>query len=592
MAQTLHLFGTDSDLSKIAGNAGLLCEFPDDSQWRKAAEFCYGPQELLDSANAALSVAHSVVSKLLAGLLSVEGLPILSIFEEPFLEQVSYAVQAFHLDQWISSHGFSRCDFHGYSPWLDRLRRVRSLTGSRYELMAHVPFAESSWVRRGVRKLLRSRTPPSEVFRQVAPLVSRHASATRFRTLAEQAPHGGIWFYSTAYNYTKIGLEYERFFLQPLHFLVEDAATGGKCLSERGRSFFPLYAWSRVSDIPPHSQVRALARLIVAAVASIPLSGEEDRLRTVLVQSDFWHNFLTRRLPFLLFHERVVRRWCQAIRPEMLVIGNAGWERALLQCPEAKNVPSVMLQHGVMHWVYAVADQPVTVFVVRGKFFQREINESLRRKSVICNYPQQNRTTVEAPDNLRRDILFITTPYQVAPLFHVAELREILARLLRASYAGKRRLIIRVHPSERISFYQQLVKELRDKSGIHAEVAYSQGPGVEEILARSCVAVLYFSTMFLDCLRHGIPVISFAWHWFPNKQHYEEENIFNFARDLGHLEELVHKGIADELPSRRQGLEAFMAATKPEEVSQVLQGLWRKMEEAVVQQSVAANSAD
>ncbi|HVO60300.1 MAG TPA: hypothetical protein VMT53_05160 [Terriglobales bacterium] len=594
MSQTLHLYGTDSDLSKIAGDAGLLCEFPDNSEGLRAAECCYDPHELLGPADAALSVAHAVVSKLLRALLSTEELPILSIFEEPFLEQVSYAVQAFHLDQWISSHGFSTCNFHGYSPWLDRLQRVRSLTGSRYELIAQVSFAESSWLRRGMGRLLKSRKRPAEVFRRLAPLVSRHISAAQIRTLVGQAPRGGIWFYSTGYNFTKIGLEYESYFPEPLHFLVEDPASGGRCLTERRRRFYPLYAWSRAADIPPRSQVRAVARRIGAALASVPLSHEEDRLRTVLLQSSFWDHFLRRRLPFVVFHERVVRRWCDDIHPEMLVVGNAGWERALLQSPEAKNVPSVMLQHGVMHWVYTVADQPVTVFLLRGRFFQRHINETLRRKTVICNYPQQNHTTVEAPDNLRRGLLFITTPYEAAPLFHPAELREILTRLLRASDACRRCLIIRVHPSERISFYQQLVRELQDKSGVHADVAYSQGPGVEDVLARSCVAVLYFSTMFLDCLRHGIPVISFAWHWFPNKRHYEEENIFNFAKDLDHLEELVHKGIAGELSSRRHGLEAFLAATKPEEISQLLQGLWqsRKVEDAVVPHSLAANSAD
>jgi hypothetical protein len=233
-----------------------------------------------------------------------------------------------------------------------------------------------------------------------------------------------------------------------------------------------------------------------------------------------------------------------------------------------------MLQHGVMHWVYAVADQPVTTFLLRGKFFQQALNEKLRNKTVICNYPQENRPTIEAAAESRRDVLFITTPYESAAFFHPAELREILGCLLRVCEHCQRRLVIRVHPVEKLSSYRSLVQELQQTSGSHAEVLYSQGPGVEDVLARSCVAVLYFSTMFLDCLRHGIPIISFDWHWFPNKQHYEQEGIFQFANSLVHLEELIREGVAGLLRSRRDGLEAFMAGTKADEISRLLADLW------------------
>jgi hypothetical protein len=595
MSHTINLYGTDSDPRAIAGTAGMLCEFPEDSEWLLRAERCYGPHEMLGSADDALRVAHALVSKLIAAASTIESLPILSIFEEPLLEQVSYIAQTFHLDHWISLHGFTECRFHGYSPWLDRLRRLRSLSTSTYDLSANVPFAESGWVRRGVGKLWKSRSRPAEVFRRVAPLVSRYASATRTRRRANLAARGGIWFYSTSYNYTKIGLEYEPYFPEPVHFLVEDPSTGGRCLTERGRDFYPLYAWSRAADIPYRSEVRSIAQRITAAAASVPLSDEESRLRTVLLKSDWWDYFLKRRLPFLIFHERVLQRWRDAIRPEMLVLGNAGWERALLHSQRARHVPSVMVQHGIMHWVYAVADQPVTTFLLRGKFFQRCINQKLQRKSIICNYPQENRVTVDTGANSRRNILFITTPYDVPALFHPADLREILACLLRACHACNRQLVIRVHPLEKISFYQRLVQELQQASGVHTEVAYSQGPGVEDILARSCVAVLSFSTMFLDCLRHGIPIISFAWHWFPNKSHFEDENIFNFAGSLRELEELVHKGVAGQLGSRRDGLEAFMAPTPAEEISRLLAELWQSRGDAdrsLQQRSFVAHSAD
>ncbi len=192
-------------------------------------------------------------------------------------------------------------------------------------------------------------------------------------------------------------------------------------------------------------------------MAGAPLSAEEGALRTVLLNSEWWHHFLTRRLPFALFNNRVLERWRQAVRPEMIVIGNSGWERALLLREGAEKVPVVLLQHGIMHWIYAVSDEPVDVFLLRGPFFQRAVNERLRRKTVLHNFPEPGTTVSQSGNTERKDILFITTPYDVPALFHREDLRDILRSLLRVAHSTNRRLVIRVHPIEKISAYEQAV---------------------------------------------------------------------------------------------------------------------------------------
>ncbi len=574
MSKSLYLYAGDSDSTNATGIVGLLCEFAPDSPWLQGAERCYWPDEILGSADAALAVAYSLVSKLLQSAPVTEGLPLLSIFEEPLLEQVSYIVQAFHLDRWISSHGFSSCRFVSYSPWLDRLRQTRTVSGSSYVILADVPLLHTNLYGRAIRRLWSSRPAPSEFFHRVTPLWSRCLSAIPMRKLAQNTPRGGIWFYSNAYNYTRIGLEYEAYLPERLNFLVEDSTTGGKRLRELDREYHLLYAWSRVSDIPSVSEARSIANRIAAGVAAAPLSDEESTLRVVLLKSEWWHLFLTRKLPFALFNSRALQRWRQSVTPEMIVVGNAGDERALLLRQSAERVPVVMFQHGIMHWVYAVADQPVDIFLLRGPFFQRVINERLRRKTVVHNLPEPKATAVQQAENTRDNLLFITTPYAVPELFHRGDLRDILRSLLRVSHSNHRRLVIRVHPLEKISAYERAVFELQEEMGLQADVGYSQGPGVEEVLARSCVAVLHFSTMFLDCLRHGIPIISFGWHWFPNKRQFEEERIFNLASDLRSFEALLQQGIDGRLPLRRTGLEEFLAPSRPEEISKFFKDIW------------------
>jgi hypothetical protein len=573
MSKSLHLYTRDSDLTGATGTVGLLCEFAPDSPCLQKLEQHYGPDEILGSVDAALPVAYALVSKLLQSAPIIEGLPVLSVFEELLLEQVSYMVQAFHLDRWICAEGFSTCRFDAYSPWLDRLQQVRSVTGSAYSLLADVPLVQSHRGARALQKLWDSRPAPAEFFRRVMPLWSRRLAAVPMRQQAQDAPRGGIWFYSTAYNYTKIGLQYEPYLPQKLNFLVEDPGTGGKRLGEIGRESHWLYAWSRNSDIPSSAEVRSTGRRITSALAGLPLTAEEDGLRTVLLNSELWHYFLTRGLPFVMFNNRALLRWRQAVVPEMIVVGNAGDERVLLMREGVERVPVVLLQHGIMHWTYAVTDEPVDVFLLRGPFFQRAVNEKLRRKTVVRNFPEPAAIPPQGGVE-RRGILFITTPYDVPALFHREDLRDILRSLLLVAHGTQRRLVIRVHPNETIPAYEQAVAELRQELGVQAEVAYSQGPGADEVFARSCVAVLHFSTMFLDCLRHGIPIVSFGWHWFPNKQQFQEEGIFHFADDLRGFESLVRQGIDGKLPVRRDGLEEFLAASEPQGLTEFFKQIW------------------
>ena len=212
MPRTLNLYTSDTDLSNVEGNAGLLFECAPDSQFLANAECWFSPEEMLGSADAALHLVYGLVSKVLENTPVVEGCPLLSVFEETLLEQGSYIARAYHLDRWIAENGFTSCRFAAYSPWLDRLRQVQAVTRSEYVIEANLPPLQSSRLGRVVAKVWGLRGSPSELLRRIAPLWSRHLSAVWQRRLRASAPEGGAWFYSTSYNYTRIALTYEPYF--------------------------------------------------------------------------------------------------------------------------------------------------------------------------------------------------------------------------------------------------------------------------------------------------------------------------------------------------------------------------------------------
>jgi hypothetical protein len=88
--------------------------------------------------------------------------------------------------------------------------------------------------------------------------------------------------------------------------------------------------------------------------------------------------------------------------------------------------------------------------------------------------------------------------------------------------------------------------------------------------------------MFLDCLRHGIPIVSFGWHWFPNKRQFEAEGIFQFASDLSSFESLVRRGVEGKLPVRRERLEEFLAPSQPHALADFFQQIWDERRSAVL----------
>lgn len=591
MSKILQLSAKDSSLKSGRGAVGLLCEFAPDSPWLREAECWYGPDRLLGSADEALQSVYPLVTKLLQAEPQFEGVPLVKIFEETLLEQFSYIAQALHLDLWICEEGFTRCSFGSYSAWLDRLREVKKFTGSPYELIAELPALQSNVRARALKRLWTSRPALPEFFRRVMPLRSRWASGLRVQAAAKRAPRGGIWFYSTAYNYTKIGLEYEPYLPETMNYLVEDPATGGKRLQELGRDWQLLYGWAERLDIPSNAEVGALGKQITSAISAVPLSETENILRAVFLKSEWWQLFLSRWLAFLIFNSRVLQRWYRSVAPEMILVGNAGFERALLLHESVREIPVVMLQHGIMHWVFGVTDEPVDVFLLRGSFFQRSVNEKFRRKTLILNSEAPKSPVSRPGDTVKDSILFITAPYDIPEFFHREDLRDIVRSLMSASRATGRRLVIRVHPMEKISTYRKLVAGLEPELGFKVDVDYSQGPGVEGFLERSCVAVLYFSTMFLDCLRHGIPIISFGWHWFPNRRQFEEEGIFNFASDLKNLEELIAQGAAGKLNVRRTGIEEFLAPVHSKRLSNFFRDIWESGRVAASEISRARSSA-
>jgi hypothetical protein len=203
---------------------------------------------------------------------------------------------------------------------------------------------------------------------------------------------------------------------------------------------------------------------------------------------------------------------------------------------------------------------------VRGQFWYDFLSPEAQKKAVILNGVQQALVeTGKEGANTEKHILFLTAPYISATL-NIAERDELLHVVLESAIALKRTLLVRVHPLESIGDYRSVLEPMQASSTLKVEVAYSQGPGLEAAVANASVAVTFCSTVFLDCLRHSVPIVSFGWHQFSYKNLISAYGIFKFANSLEHLTQLIEESCLNEGEERSSRYNEVLAPTTEAEL--------------------------
>ena len=232
-------------------------------------------------------------------------------------------------------------------------------------------------------------------------------------------------------------------------------------------------------------------------------------------------------------------------------------------------VPSITLQHGLFIDYCQYITPAADAFIVRGQFWKDFLPRDAAAKALVLN-PAEDKSVVSfTPPSRRTALIFLTAPY-ILPFWNEAEIDEILGVVLKAAENAGLELIVRVHPMDSVAAYEQRIRRLRPDPQI--KVSFSQGPGLDAVLARSRLAVTYFSTIFQDCLRHQVPIVSLGWHDFAPKKLMEKHRIFHFANSIRELENLIAAGVSGELPSG-SSIEPFLASSHPDDIRDAILGL-------------------
>ena len=539
--------------------------------------------------------AHALVQRLLADEPPLRGLRQLGIFEEVVIREMQRGFHCLNLHDYLLENGIEECVFDEPSSLSSALSSLTSLLGSKLRVTAAVGGNLSvNSMNRSWQRLRASGFAPAAIRAELHELVRRIDPFHRRRALGMKKGswrRDEIWYYSTAHTFTNIGLLYEPYFPESLRFLIENSLTGGMPLKKSGRPYVSLYDFAANKFAPSFSELDTSRDVVRRHLMSVPLSDHEKILRDLFIRSSFFQTFLWRHLPHGLFVTRVFERWLDTVRPAALVTGNPVFEGPALQLARRRGIPTVVLQHGILGDFCQFIDPPTDHYVVRGAFWRDFLAPPVRPRALILNPPERTAAPLQSPGH-RRSIVFFTAPYSMQEFWNETDLDDIIRALLVTAASEQVELIIRVHPLERVAEYQARLTRLSGKAIEGVKLTFSQGTDLRSLLVRSAVAVTYASTVFLDCIKEGVPIISFDWHNFSYKRQIERYGVFHFAQSLVQLQEMLTVALQGSLKKYVGTTELFLASSTERELKVRLAAAVRRGERPGVHVSKGALISD
>lgn len=580
--------GLDVD---AAGPVGLLCEMAPDAHILTRYPGAIGIYELLGDPDDARARAAQLVEKLVADEPVLRGTQQLRVFEEVLKNRCKIAFHVLRLVEWLRAAGIKTCVIPerswlaSYAQALSTYADIDVRFGAGGAGKGRRGFSHWERVARIAGRLRDSKFSGQalrEEWRQVLDRIDPFHRRPTIRKQREDWRPGEIWFYSTAHTFTRIGLAYEPYFPAPFGFLVENAATGGAPLGRASRPFMSIYQVSARGLAPSRDEIKSAAEAIETHLTQFPLSGADALARDMLVRGEFFAEFKARLLPTGLYQTALFEEWAERCRPRALVVGNPVFESYALSAARKRGIPTIFLQHGAFGPHTTGSDPPADHFVLQGPFWKKCLPGAPRARSTVLNVPESVPSV--PPRSERRSILFLTAPYSVQPLWAASGVDDILSDLLQCASEGERELIVRVHPMEKTGDYRRRVSQLTPDRAPGSGVTFSQGGAMDDVLARSAVAVTFSSSAFLDCLRWQVPVVTFGWHDFEYKKAIAAHGVFNFAGSRAELKRLVLCALDGKLPVYANSVEPFAAHTSVDTL--------RRQLSAMVDGRIAADELD
>jgi hypothetical protein len=353
-----------------------------------------------------------------------------------------------------------------------------------------------------VREARRDRDWAQVIWTPIEVLDRRYTVRQRVWRHATPPPRGGIVCYSSYINYSRTLAKHAVHFDAPPHWVINNhSAQLGLPANVRTH-----WLWQFGAIRNDLSIAREL-RVQVQATDGLPS-------RAILESDSQVRDVFDKVLPLALAEIDLMDALLDQTKPDAVWVANQwGSEAALIQLARAKKIPVTQVQHGVLEQYYHAAPIYSDRFLVWGEFWKRAINPAEQSKVVVVNpgFEISQSARTHSGETQPR-VTFFTTPAPIALFWNPSVALWETVTLLDTLNARGHAVTVRVHPADRIEAYQHAWREHCGR--LPARVSFEKGGSLEPVLAKTDVAMMAFSTVFLNCLASGIPIISTGWYPF------------------------------------------------------------------------------
>lgn len=385
--------------------------------------------------------------------------------------------------------------------------------------------------------------------------------------------HGGVTFFSSYLNNSRILRVAEPLVEGDVHWVVSNPPAGDGAAGHRG----DLHELWRFAEPGEPAMPEDPLRVTLGSAAD----EQEQRLLEVWLRtSPICHYWLSAGQTAMARLTRCWGSYLDRARPRLLVVANQwGIEGWFLLEAQRRGIPVVQIVHGVLSGKFYTGLPVLSdALVVSGDFWRNlwppserqrihvhNLHEKLASPEAEAPGPEEprsrrNPSPVRHGASRRRRLTYFSWPFDRLDFYPGKDLMAGFVDLFQELLEGRAcTLTVRAHPLENLSdltsFWQQRHGKLPEG------LELSQSEPLAGVLEATEIAVMFRSTVMLDCFARGIPVLMPSWIDFSWMPQLEGMKGLHLAADFRDLEKTLRSWIEEPPVAERREAIQFLQPT-------------------------------
>jgi len=350
--------------------------------------------------------------------------------------------------------------------------------------------------------------------------------------LKQTPPQGTITFFSSYRNNTRTLASFNNLMPMPIYWLLaNDSARYGLPVSAKS-----AWLW-QFSDRSTDSELSSARAAQTVEQFQLP---DHNFLQTWLQASPSWLSWQNVEFSLVRNLTRCWEAYLDQAKPRLVVLTNQwGIEGWFMDLARQRGIPVLQLMHGMMASpLYLLSPVRSDLLVVWGDFWRELWPQQQRDKIFVFNPTSRFAAIPRQPGGTRYRLTFFSWPLKVIARYNASELLDGFIHILHELLDQHNfEITVRIHPLEDVTafkdrwqqHYGQIPPVLHiDKYGLLAD-----------ILAQTDIALMFHSTVMLDCLALGIPIVMPGWIDLGFNKSLVAVPGITFAKDFNYLREIL-----------------------------------------------------